>query len=95
MPGGWSPNADVNQAKSIVKQAWSQMPASCAELGNAPFNASSIQVCSFMQQVVAGMNYRVTFVSKGLTYNLEALQPLPFMNQPLQVESCRQKKLLR
>ena len=88
MPGGWSQNTDVDKALSIVERAWSQMLTSCAELGSAPFDASSIQVCSFTQQVVAGMNYRVTFVFNGLTYNLKAFQPLPHTNLPLQVESC-------
>jgi len=90
--GGWHVNPDTTKATELVQAAWDSALTSCAELSSSAssgtFDSSQLQICELRQQVVAGMNYQVTFVYGGSTYTMTLFQPLPHTNQPLQLTSC-------
>jgi len=90
--GGWHISTDTAKAVQLVQAAWDSALASCAELSSSAaagaFDSSQLEICELRQQVVAGMNYQVTFVYGGSTYTMTLFQPLPHTGQPLQLTSC-------
>jgi len=66
---------------------WPQLSGSCPALSGA-FEAGQIKICRFSQQVVAGMNFAISFMFSGQPYSVRVFRPLPFTNLPLQLVSC-------
>jgi len=86
---------DTGLAASLLAESWDQAVAMCAfnATDTDAFNSSELTVCDFQQQVVAGLNYEITFIyaSEYGVYTAELFQPLPGTDDAeLQFQNCSQ-----